>query len=286
MNMKLEKYHGLGNDYLVYDPQNAPFLFSEEQIRRVCDRNFGVGSDGILYGPLFEEDKLKVRIFNPDGSEAEKSGNGVRIFSKYLKDAGYVTGNRFVLTTLGGDVKVEYLNESGDLLKVEMGTVTYKSGKIPVTGENRQVIDETMKFGNQEYRVTCLSIGNPHCVIPMEEISREKACNLGPLVENSKHFPNRINMQLLKILDRDTIQIEIYERGAGYTLASGSSSCAAASAAYKLGLVGRQVDVRMPGGTLKIEISPDESVYMTGSVNTIGTVILSPAFIKELDTLK
>ena len=284
--MKLEKYHGLGNDYLVYDPQNAPFLFSEEQIRRVCDRNFGVGSDGILYGPLFEEDKLKVRIFNPDGSEAEKSGNGVRIFSKYLKDAGYVTGNRFVLTTLGGDVKVEYLNESGDLLKVEMGTVTYKSGKIPVTGENRQVIDETMKFGNQEYRVTCLSIGNPHCVIPMEEISREKACNLGPLVENSKHFPNRINMQLLKILDRDTIQIEIYERGAGYTLASGSSSCAAASAAYKLGLVGRQVDVRMPGGTLKIEISPDESVYMTGSVNTIGTVILSPAFIKELDTLK
>lgn len=284
--MELEKYHGLGNDYLVYDPQNAPFLFSEEQIRRICDRNFGVGSDGILYGPLFEEDKLKVRIFNPDGSEAEKSGNGVRIFSKYLKDAGYVTGDRFVLTTLGGDVKVEYLNESGDLLKVEMGTVTYESGKIPVTGENRQVIDETMRFGNQEYRVTCLSIGNPHCVIPMEEISREKACNLGPLVENSKHFPNRINMQLLKILDRDTIQIEIYERGAGYTLASGSSSCAAASAAYKLGLVGRQVDVRMPGGSLRIEISPDENVYMTGSVNIIGTVTLSPVFIKELNMLE
>ena len=286
MQIKLQKYHGLGNDYLVFDPQNNTMELNEARIQLICNRNFGIGSDGILYGPIFENGKIKVKIYNPDGSEAEKSGNGVRIFSKYLKDAEYVTDSSFILTTLGGDVTVEYLNDNGDLLKVLMGKTTYRSIKIPVAGEDRQVIHETMTFHGQKYQVTCLSIGNPHCVIPMQDISKEKACELGKFVENSENFPNRINMQLLKILDRNNIQIEIYERGAGYTLASGSSSCAAASAAYKLGLVDHQVTVHMPGGNLDIEIQPDESVYMTGRVNTIGTVILSQPFIDELELLK
>lgn len=284
--MELQKYHGLGNDYLVYDPQKNKAVMNKEQIRLICDRNFGAGSDGILYGPVFRDEKIMVRIYNPDGSEAEKSGNGVRIFSKYLKDAGYVTGRTFTLTTLGGNVFVEYLNESGSLLKVQMGKTTYRSCEIPVSGADRQVIDEAMTFHGQEYRVTCLSIGNPHCVIPMEEISKEKACELGRYVENSENFPNRINMQLLKVLDRHNIQIEIYERGAGYTLASGTSSCAAASATHKLGLADSNVTVHMPGGTLEIEIQPDESVLMTGKVNSVGTFRPSPDFIRELEQLE
>ena len=284
--MELQKYHGLGNDYLVYDPQKNKAVMNKEQIRLICDRNFGAGSDGILYGPVFRDEKITVRIYNPDGSEAEKSGNGVRIFSKYLKDAGYVTSRAFTLTTLGGDVFVEYLNASGNLLKVQMGKTTYRSCEIPVSGADRQVIDEAMTFHGQEYRVTCLSIGNPHCVIPMEEISREKACALGRYVENSENFPNRINMQLLKVLDRHNIQIEIYERGAGYTLASGTSSCAAASAAHKLGLVDSNVTVHMPGGTLEIEIQPDESVFMTGKVNSVGTFHPSPEFLDQLEQLE
>lgn len=286
MEIRLEKYHGLGNDYLVFDPQKNSMTLNEQKIKLICDRNFGIGSDGILFGPIFESEKIKVKILNPDGGEAEKSGNGVRIFSKYLKDVGYVNKKQFVLSTLGGDVKVEYLTDSGDIMKVLMGKTTYRSCEIPVSGADRQVIDEAMIFNGVEYIVTCVSVGNPHCVIPMNDISKEKACELGKYVENSPNFPNRINLQLLKVLDRNNIQIEIYERGAGYTLASGSSSCAAASVAYKLGLADRTITVHMPGGELKIEIETDESVYMTGTVNNIGSCILSKQFINELEELK
>lgn len=285
MEITLEKYHGLGNDYLVYDPKKNQMELNRERIRLICDRNFGAGSDGILYGPVFEDGKISVRIFNPDGSEAEKSGNGVRIFSKYLKDASYVAERSFTLKTLGGDVEVAYLNESGDMLKVLMGKPTYRSVEIPVSGEDRPVINEAMAFDGQTYRVTCLSIGNPHCVIPMEEISKEKACALGVHVENAPCFPNRINMQLLKVIDPNNIRIEIFERGAGYTLASGSSSCAAASAAHKLGLADGRITVHMPGGELEIEIQPDESVYMTGKVSYVASMKLSKEFIEELNLL-
>ena len=283
--MKFLKYHGLGNDYLVYDPRDNAMCLTADRIRLICDRNFGIGSDGILYGPFPDQNKIGVKIYNPDGSEAEKSGNGVRIFSKHLKDAGYVNEKRFILATRGGDVVIEYLSEQGDLSKVFMGNVTYRSSEIPVSGTDRQVIDETMTFHGRDYKVTCLSVGNPHCVIPMMDVSKKTACELGQIVEVSDHFPNRINMQLLKVLDRNNIQIEIFERGAGYTLASGSSSCAAASAAYKLGLTGRQTTVHMPGGKLEIEIQPDESIYMTGRVDSVGTFIPAPEFIRALKAL-
>lgn len=285
MQLRVQKYHGLGNDYLIYDPKKNGLLLTPARIRLICDRNFGVGSDGILYGPVFDGGRIAVKIYNPDGSEAEKSGNGVRIFSKYLKDAGYVQEQKYVLSTLGGDVDVEYLNESGDMLKVLMGKPTYRSTQIPVAGEDREVVDENMTFHDTPYRVTCLSIGNPHCVIPMEEVNKETACVLGPYVEHAPQFPNRINLQIMKVLDQHNIQIEIYERGAGYTLASGSSSCAAASAAYKLGLVDQDVNVHMPGGELLINILPDESVYMTGKVQRVGEITLAEEFIAQLEQL-
>lgn len=265
----LEKYHGLGNDYLVLDPCLNSIELTEEKIKNICNRHFGVGSDGILYGPILENGEIKVRIFNPDGSEAEKSGNGVRIFSKYLLDKGYITEKTFILSTLGGKVKVEYLDNKGEKIRVAMGKVTFNSEEIPVSGEKRQVIDEVFEFNNKEYKGTCVSIGNPHCIIPMKNISRKLAETLGPYVENYEGFPNKINMQLLEVIDRNNIKIEIYERGAGYTLASGSSSCAAASAAYKLGLVDNKIKVHMPGGVLDIEILEDKMVYMTGPVEYI-----------------
>lgn len=265
----LEKYHGLGNDYLVLDPNLNSIKLTEEKIKKICNRNFGVGSDGILYGPILKDNKIKVKIFNPDGSEAEKSGNGVRIFSKYLLDKGYIREKTFILSTLGGDVKVEYLDKVGEKIKVAMGRVTFESEEIPVSGEKRKVINETFKFKDKEYKGTCVSIGNPHCVIPMKNISKNLAESLGPYVENYKEFPNKINMQLLEVIDRNNIKIEIYERGAGYTLASGSSSCAAASVAYELGLVNNKVKVHMPGGVLDIEILKDKMVYMTGPVEYI-----------------
>jgi diaminopimelate epimerase len=272
------KYHGLGNDYLVIDPNVCNIELTPEVIRLICDRHFGVGSDGILYGPLKDSDSLKVRIFNPDGSEAEKSGNGLRIFARYLAEQGYTKGSKFSIETLGGPVNIEIMNPSASLIKINMGRITFISDEIPVKGKKREVINEQLHIGTDKYKVTCLSIGNPHCVIPMKKISQEKAKALGPLVENHEMFPNRINMQLLKVIDRNNIEIQIWERGAGYTLASGSSSCAAAGAAYKLGFVDEEVNVKMPGGQLLIHIDSNMEIEMTGPVQKV----FEGSFLKEL----
>jgi diaminopimelate epimerase len=280
--MKFYKYHALGNDYIVVDPKTNSIDLTPQAIERICHRNFGVGSDGILHGPIYKQNKLGLRIFNPDGSEAEKSGNGIRIFSRYLVESGYVRDQTFTLNTLGGEVQVEVLKPDGSLSKVDMGEVIFRSDHIPVRGEPREVVDEVVAVDGSNYRVTCVSVGNPHCVIPMETISKELALRIGPQIENHPLFPNRINMQLLQVIDRRNIQIEIWERGAGYTLASGSSSCAAAGAAYKLGLVDRALSVHMPGGTLEIEIRRDGHVYQQGGVSSVAFGELSEEFVRSL----
>jgi diaminopimelate epimerase len=266
MAVHFKKYHGLGNDYLVIDPNVQDFAMTEANIRLICNRNFGVGSDGILYGPTFENDVPALRIFNPDGSEAEKSGNGLRIFAKYLFEKKYVRSKSFKIKTLGGIVDVQVQDKTANLIRINMGRVTFISTEIPVVGPRREVVNEALDINGTEYKVTCLSIGNPHCVIPMPEVSEETARALGPHVENHRMFPNRINMQIVRVIDRANIDIRIWERGAGYTLASGSSSCAAAAASHKLGFVDHDITVHMPGGTLRIEIGDDGQIHMTGPV--------------------
>ena len=283
--IKYHKYHALGNDYIVMNPEECPLELSSQMIQHICHRNFGIGSDGILWGPIEHNGSLSLRIFNPDGSEAEKSGNGIRIFSRYLIDKGFVATNTFDLQTLGGNVKVEKLDSQGSLIRVAMGKVTFNSAQIPVSGEVREVVDEAMVFGQGTYKATCVSIGNPHCVIPVKNVSSELAQTLGPIVENHPLFPNRINMQILEVIDRNNIRIEIWERGAGYTLASGSSSSAAASAAYRLGLVDQKIAVHMPGGTIDIRIDDDMMVFMTGSVNSVCEGEITEQFYQELLSL-
>lgn len=276
--MDFYKYHALGNDYIVIDPNKIDVSLSPDNIRLICHRNFGIGSDGILYGPIFGSEKMKLRILNPDGSEAEKSGNGIRIFSKYLLDAGYITSRIFQLITLGGEVTIEITDSSIPLITVNMGAVTFQSDLIPVAGSSREVIENDLLIDSVPLKMTCLSIGNPHCIIPMPNISKEIASALGPRIETHQMFPNRINVQFLKVLDRQNIQIEIWERGAGYTLASGSSSCAAASAAYRLGLTNETIKVHMPGGKIDISIQPNGDVYMTGSVSNVMQGRFAPEF--------
>ncbi|KJS87677.1 MAG: diaminopimelate epimerase [Peptococcaceae bacterium BICA1-8] len=282
MSYNYFKYHALGNDYIVIDPNNSGINLNTENIKLICHRNFGIGSDGILYGPIFNEKEIGLKILNPDGSEAEKSGNGIRIFSKYLLDAGYIKDRKFSLNTLGGKVAVEVLDAKGQLIKVDMGVVTFLSNEIPVDGKPREVINEVLEIDNKNLKITCLSIGNPHCVIPMVEISEDIVKLIGPEIENNPIFPNRINVQLLKVLDRNNIQIEIWERGAGYTLASGSSSCAAASAAFKLGLVDNEIKVHMPGGVIEVDIKNDGHVLMTGSVNSVSKGVFTEEFWMDI----
>jgi len=266
MGYNFEKYHGLGNDYIVIDPNKTKINLTKENIKLICHRNYGIGSDGILYGPIFKDDKISLRILNPDGSEAEKSGNGIRIFSRYLIESGYESFRKFTINTLGGEVIVEILDDIGKEIQVDMGKVSFSSNLIPVKGESRDVVDEELNINENLYKITCLSIGNPHCVIPLDDISKELVCEIGPAIENHSIFPNKINVQLMKIIDRNNIQIEIWERGAGYTLASGSSSCAAANAAYKLGETDNIINVHMPGGVIKVEIRNEGHVLMTGPV--------------------
>ncbi len=278
------KYHALGNDYIVVDPAFLNVSMTEENIRIICDRNFGVGSDGILYGPLKAEEPFPVRIFNPDGSEAEKSGNGLRIFAKYLADAGYIRDQtEFDVLTMGGTAHVTLLNPEAELAEVDMGTASFFSRDIPVSGEAREVVDEEILLYGAPYRITCLTVGNPHCVMVADTVSKEQALRLGPAIEKHPMFPNRINMQIVQILSRNAIKIEIWERGAGYTLASGSSSCAAVAAAHRLGLVDGNVTVTMPGGGMGIRMEKSGHILMRGTVSPVFEGKLTGAFLRVLN---
>ena len=268
------KYHALGNDYIVIDPKNLPSPLTAVQVKTICHRNFGIGSDGILLGPLpSKKARFALRIFNPDGSEAEKSGNGLRIFSRYLWDRKRVRGNEFTIETLGGLVKATVM-ERGKTVRVEMGKVSFWSDEIPVTGPRREVINEPIHLRGQQFTFCAATVGNPHCVLPLPKINAELAKKYGPMLETHLRFPNRINVQFMKVLDRRNIQIEIWERGAGYTLASGSSSSAAAAVAHRLGLCDRDISVHMPGGAIQIEIGGDFSIRMTGAVTKVAEGIM------------
>jgi diaminopimelate epimerase len=272
--MQFWKYHALGNDYIVMDPKDLPAPLTIEQVKVICHRNFGVGSDGILLGPLpSTKAPFGLRIYNPDGSEAEKSGNGLRIFSRYLWDRKLVADKEFAIETVGGVVKSTVF-DSGKMVRVEMGKVTFWSDEIPVTGPRREVINEKITVGGRTFDFCSASIGNPHCVLPLPEINANMAREFGPHLEMHANFPRRTNVQFLKVLNRANIQIEIWERGAGYTLASGSSSSAAAAVAHKLGLCDGSITVHMPGGKLSIEIRKGFDILMTGPVTRVaeGTI--------------
>jgi diaminopimelate epimerase len=266
--MRFSKYHGLGNDYLVIDEMGL--MESPERIRVICDRNFGIGSDGILFGPLPSKSALAgLRIFNPDGSEAEKSGNGIRIFCRHLWERGSVGGEPFLLETAGGIVRCRVRDPHHEI-EVEMGIVNFWSDVIPVMGERREVLDEALEIDGESLKFSAATIGNPHCVVLGDQVDADLARRLGPKLERHSLFPNRTNVQFLKVIDQANIRIEIWERGAGYTLASGSSASAAAAVARRLGLCGPNVRVHMPGGELKITIGDDFSIVLSGPVTKVG----------------
>lgn len=278
--MHFSKYHALGNDYLVLDPQDAPQLPDIAAIRTICHRNFGLGSDGILYGPLpSAKADFGLRILNPDGSEAEKSGNGLRIFARYLRDTGKAGTEPFTVETPGGVVSCR-VSEDASSITVEMGTVSFDAAVIPVNGFSGDVVEKAIELEGNSYVMYAATIGNPHCVLPMEEISPALAHKLGPLIETHPLFPNRTNVQFLKVIDDHTIQIEIWERGAGYTLASGSSSSAAGAVARRMGAVGPDITVNMPGGQIQLHIDDAYAVRMTGPATRVGAYELDPEALR------
>jgi len=268
--MKFAKYHALGNDYIIIDPKEIKTELTQAHIGLICERHYGVGSDGLLVGPEKSDScDFSVRIFNPDGSEAEKSGNGLRIFSRYLWDQNLVSHNQFTIHTKGGPVRA-IVGEKGRSVSVGMGKVIFGHGSVVYS----MAVPETIEINDQKYIYYAANIGNPHCVIILDEISDVLAKEIGSLIEKDARFPNRTNVQFVKVTDRASIKIEIWERGAGYTFASGSSSTAAASVVHSLGLCGPNVNVHMLGGVINIEIDKKYYVTMRGEVRKIceGTI--------------
>jgi diaminopimelate epimerase len=279
------KSHGLGNDYLVLDETRLSRPLTPEAVRSICDVHYGVGSDGILLvtRPSGGAD-FGVRIFNPDGSEAEKSGNGLRILAKFLYDHGYARSPEFAVSTLGGIVRAK-LHLDGDrvaAITADMGRATFISGEIPVTGPPREVVGEPLEVDGRCLTVTCVSVGNPHCVVVTDRLDADEVKALGPKIERHASFPNRINVQFATVLSRSRVSILIWERGAGYTLASGTSSCAVASACVKNGLTDRTVAIQSPGGELAVSVADNWDLTLTGPASEICRGTLSADLVQGL----
>ena len=255
------KSHALGNDYIVVDLDRLSFPLTPGTIRHICHRNFGVGSDGILGLRPSPRADFGLRIFNPDGSEAEKSGNGLRIFAKFLHDHGYARASSFT---------------------VDMGTATFRSERIPVAGAPREVLQEPLEVDGERVVFTAVSVGNPHCVVLVDALDEARIRRLGPRLEHHPLFPNRINVQFAQVVSRGEVAILIWERGAGYTLASGSSSCAVAAACVRHDLTDRDVRVTMPGGVLRVSVGEDWALRMAGPATEVARGAFSPDLVETL----
>jgi diaminopimelate epimerase len=280
------KSHALGNDYIVLDEARLSHRLTPEAVRAICDAHFGIGSDGILLLTAGVGADFGLRIFNPDGGEAEKSGNGLRILAKFLYDHGYTDRSEFTVSTLGGPVRARLHLERGRVAAVtaDMGQATFVSSEIPVAGPRREVVKEELPVGDRRFTVTAVSVGNPHCVIFTDSLDPGEVRRLGPAIEHHASFPNRINVQFAKVLARDRVSILIWERGAGYTLASGTSSCAVAAAGVKNGLMDRRVTVESPGGELRVTVGEGWDLALTGPASEICRGTLSPDLLRGLPT--
>jgi diaminopimelate epimerase len=280
------KMHGLGNEYIVLDSANIDFKLTEQAIKRLCNIHFGIGSDGIVLNVPSSKADFGFRVYNPDGSEAEKSGNGLRIFCKYLYDNDLTKKKKFSVETLTDIVYAEIaeeINGKASLIKVDMGKAIFSSRDIPVDSDNPDFIGQRIMAGDREFEVNCVSVGNPHCVVIKEDLDENEILKYGPLLENHPLFPNRINVQFAKVLSDHEAQILIWERGAGYTLASGSSSCAASSVLVKRGLIKGDLTMIMKLPSLRIHIDNNWNIRMTGGVRTIAEGILSGELLEDLE---
>jgi diaminopimelate epimerase len=267
------KSHGLGNDYVVVDTATFGIELTPERVKLLCHRNLGLGSDGVL--EVDARGPYGVAIWNPDGSLAERSGNGLRIAAKFLAEHGYVKDDEFTVETVAGPVRTQVFREGGRVhaVRLEMGRATIDSSQ------------KGLDVDGASLDVTVVSVGNPHCVVFGEPVTQARLFDLGPKIEHHARFPKRINVQLAQPLSRRRVRALIWERGAGHTLASGTSSCAVAVACFGRGLVDGQVTVEMEGGTLDIEVAPDLSIVMKGPVEEVFVGRVSPDLQTRLQAL-
>lgn len=281
--MQFFKGHGLGNDYLAIDEAELGEI-SPALVRLLCDRHTGFGSDGVLLGVESESAEFGLRIFNPDGTEAEKSGNGLRIFAAFLLDRGRVeVGQRFSVETLGGEVRMEVLSESKDgvlEVEVEMGRASFRSAAVGLQGPDREVDGEFLELpGGDRVEINTVSVGNPHCVCFEDDLEVDDMRRRGPQISTHPWFANGTNVQFVRVLGPADVEAFVWERGAGETMASGSSACAVAAASVFRGLVQQhRVTVHMPGGDLVVTVGDDYDLLLRGPVEATFYAEPTPGF--------
>ncbi len=280
--MKFTKMHGLGNDYIYVNCLEEPLPNPQETAKFVSDRHFGIGADGLILINPSEQADFEMAMYNADGSRAEMCGNGIRCVAKYVYDYGLTDKKEITIETLAGIKRLQLTVEEDkaspaqsrgkvSLVKVNMGAPELAPSKIPVLASGERVIGAPLEVAGKTYQMTCVSMGNPHCVIFMEEDVRDLDLEaIGPSFENHPSFPNRINTEFVNILDRQTLRMRVWERGTGETLACGTGACATAVAAMLSQKAASEVTVRLLGGDLKIAWQgADTPVYMTGPATTV-----------------
>ena len=270
--MKFTKMQGLGNDYVYVNCMEQMVEDAAETARRVSDRHFGIGSDGLILICPSDKADFEMRMYNADGSRGEMCGNGIRCVGKYVYDYGLTDKTSLSVETLGGikHLFLEVDDGKVSLVKVDMGPAILEPEKIPVTAEGSRVVDEPLQVDGKTFRMTCVSMGNPHAVIYVDDVQGMDLEKTGPSFENHERFPNRINTEFAHVLDRNTVEMRVWERGSGETLACGTGACAVAVASILNGYTEDQVTVRLLGGDLKIEWDREANkVYMTGPAEVV-----------------
>lgn len=271
--MKFTKMQGLGNDYVYVNCLKEKIADPPEMARKISDRHFGVGSDGLIMINPSDKADFEMEMYNADGSRAEMCGNGIRCVAKYVYDYGLTDKTHISVETLAGIKYLDLTVENGkvSLVKVDMGRPVLEPDKIPVQAEGSRVVNEALMVDGKEYRMTCVSMGNPHAVIFVDQDVRELPLEqIGPSFENHERFPQRINTEFVRVLDRRTAEMRVWERGSGETLACGTGTCAVAVACVLNGLTEDEITVHLLGGDLYIRWDREnDTVYMTGPAETV-----------------
>jgi len=266
-NMKFTKWQGIGNDFVIVNGFQETIVDYPRKAIEVCDRHFGIGADGLVIALPSEIADFRMRIFNSDGSEAEMCGNVTRCFARYVYENGLTAKTDLTIETLAGIIKPKLLFEDGKIsaVCVDMGEPRLKRGEIPMTGNAKeQAVNVPLNVGETNYDITCVSMGNPHCIIFTDEAETLDLQALGRPIEVHAMFPRKTNVEFVKVLDRNTLRMRVWERGAGITLACGTGTCAAVVAAVLNNKTERQVLVHLDGGDLFIEWRSDNHIYKTG----------------------
>lgn len=277
--MKFTKMEGLGNDYVYVNCFRETVDNPSEVAKKVSDRHFGIGSDGLILIRPSEVADFRMDMYNADGSQAEMCGNGIRCVAKYVYDYGLTDKTSISIETLAGIKYLDLQVTDGkvSLITVNMGSPELVPDKIPVISDSKRVVDEPIEVDGTIYKMTCVSMGNPHCIVFVEDTASFPLETVGPLFENHERFPKRVNTEFIQLLDRKTVNMRVWERGSGETLACGTGACASAVACILNGLTENEITLHLLGGDLIVRWDQEENlVYMTGPARVVfdGEIVL------------